>query len=232
MIQSLSRQELHHEIFGSILDRSEMTPYLLLRTRNYESGLKQATKMMGNRGFDTYGSHELEAGESARAIRYIEQAYRYCFDFLFPFLKGQLKRLTELDSLNHGTYLHCARSIGEIESILDRRDFSEMVFEDPRHLFLMASSRKYPQVFYGYRGINLDVPSDWQKMACSMLKVAHLIKSVEEESQDINDCAQLGLFLKEQGQNLHDLYNYEWHIFPRMKRRKGRLSRSPLFFTS
>ncbi len=211
MIQNPSRQELHHEIFGSILDRSEMTPYLLLRVRNYESALKQATKMMGNRGFDTYGSNDLERGEKERAIRYIEQAYRYCSDFLFPFLNGQLERLTGLYSSIHDTYLGCARSIGEIESILDRRDFREMVFEDPRHLFLMASSGKYPQVFYGYRGINLDVPPDWQKMACSLLKIAHLIKSVEEESQDINDCAQLGLFLKAQGQSLQDLYNYEWH---------------------
>ena len=206
-----SSQELHHEIFGSILDRGEMTPYLLLRTGNYESALRQAAKMMGNRGFDTYGGHELEAREKERAAKYIEQAYRYCFNYLFPFVKGQLERLKVLDSLNHDIYLSCAKSIGEIESILDRRDFREMVFQDPRHLFLMASSKKYPHVFYGYRGINIEIPPDWQQMACSMLKVAYLIKSIEEDSQDINDCAQLGLFLQIQGQSLHDLYNYEWH---------------------
>jgi uncharacterized protein (TIGR04552 family) len=211
MKQRPSNQELLHEIFGSVLDRSEMTPYLLLKSSNYESALKQATKMMGNRGFDTYGSHELEGGEKERATKYIEQAYRYCFDFLFPFVKGQLERLTELDSLNHEVYRQCVKDISNIESILDRHDFKEMTFEDPRHLFLMASSRKYPHVFYGYRGMNLKVPADWQQMACSMLKVAHLIKSIEEDSQDVNDCAQLGFFLQMHGQSLHDLYNYEWH---------------------
>ena len=45
-------QELHHEIFGSILDRAELSPYLLLLADNYQTALKQATKMMNNRGFD------------------------------------------------------------------------------------------------------------------------------------------------------------------------------------
>ena len=47
-----SSQELHHVIFGSILDRTEMSPYLLLSADNYQTALKQATKMMNNRGFD------------------------------------------------------------------------------------------------------------------------------------------------------------------------------------
>ena len=47
------RHELYHEIFGSILDRTEMTPYLLLRSATYQVALRQATRMMGNRGFDT-----------------------------------------------------------------------------------------------------------------------------------------------------------------------------------
>jgi len=211
MKHKASGQELHYEIFGSILDRSEMTPYLLLRVMNYESALRQATKMMGNRGFDTYGGTELEAGEKERATGYIKQAYRYCLDYLLPFLKGQLERLKALNSLNREIYTDCVKDIREIEATLQGRDFSEMVFEDPRHLFLMASSGKYPQVLYGYRGIDLDVPGDWQQMACSLLKVAHLIKSIEEDSQDTNDYAQLGLFLHMQGQSLNDLYNYEWH---------------------
>ena len=45
-------QELQHQIFGSILDRTEMSPYLLLATENYQTALKQAAKMMSNRGFD------------------------------------------------------------------------------------------------------------------------------------------------------------------------------------
>ena len=53
------RHELYHEIFGSILDRAEMTPYLLLRSANYRTALRQATRMLGNRGFDTQGTDEL-----------------------------------------------------------------------------------------------------------------------------------------------------------------------------
>ena len=37
-------QELHHEIFGSILDRNQMTPYLLLKADTYETALRQATR--------------------------------------------------------------------------------------------------------------------------------------------------------------------------------------------
>ncbi len=70
-------QELHHEIFGSILDRNQMTPYLLLKADTYETALRQATRMMGNRGFDTLGGYELAESESRRAMKYIEHAYRY-----------------------------------------------------------------------------------------------------------------------------------------------------------
>ncbi len=48
-------QELYHEIFGSVLDRTEMTPYLLLPAADFSHALKQVTKMMRNRGFDTIG---------------------------------------------------------------------------------------------------------------------------------------------------------------------------------
>jgi uncharacterized protein (TIGR04562 family) len=206
----VSSQELHHEIFGSVLDRAEMTPFLLLTAMGYESALRQATKMMGNRGFDTYGSDNLEEREKKRAVTYIDQAYRYCVHFLLPAIQGQLEKLKALGSVNHDLYQRCAQGVDEIESILGNRDFRELAFEDPRHLFLLASSRKYPHVFYGYRGAPMVVPPGWQQMACSLLKVAHLIKSIEEDSQDVNDCAQLGLFLQAQGRNLHDLYNYEW----------------------
>ncbi|MBF0567658.1 MAG: hypothetical protein HQK95_02205 [Nitrospirae bacterium] len=50
-----SKQELYHSIFGSILDRTEMTPYLMLHAYDYKTALSQATKMMGNRGFDIKG---------------------------------------------------------------------------------------------------------------------------------------------------------------------------------
>ncbi len=93
-----SRQELHHEIFGSILDRTEMTPFLLLPAGNYETALRQATKMMGNRGFDTLGNDELRKGESERAQKYIEQVHKYFFDWMFPFVKDQLEGLAALRS--------------------------------------------------------------------------------------------------------------------------------------
>ncbi len=205
-----SNQELHHEIFGSVLDRTEMTPYLLLRAGDYETAIGQATRMMGNRGFDTVDDNELHEDEKKRAQKYVEQAYRYFLYSMFPFLKNQLRGLLSLNSGNAGLYRDCLQSIGEIESTLHSREFRNIVFDDPRHLFLLASSKKYPRVFYGYKGALMDVPPVWQRTACSILKMAHLIKSIEEDSQDINDYAQLGLFLEEQGQRLEDLYNYDW----------------------
>jgi uncharacterized protein (TIGR04552 family) len=48
--------------------------------------------------------------------------------------------------------------------------------------------------------------------------MCHLIKSIEEDSQDINDYAQLGFFLEREGRSLEDLFHYDWehpeHIPP------------------
>ena len=99
MHHTSSGQELHHEIFGSILDRTEMTPFLLLTAGNYETALQQATKMLGNRGFDT-PDNTLQESERERARTYIEQAYRYFLNWLFPFSKNQLERLAALHSAN------------------------------------------------------------------------------------------------------------------------------------
>ncbi len=210
MKDNSSHQELHHEIFGSILERSEITPYLLLRTGNYETSMRQATKMLGNRGFDTFGNNELHESEKKRALAYIEQVNKYCFSFMLPFLKKQLENLRALHSGNLDIYRECLRAIGETEACAKNTDFKKLVNEDPRHLFLLASSKKYPHVFYGYKGKNLEVPAEWQQLACSILKMGHLIKSIEEDSQDINDYAQLGLFLETEGQSLDDMYNYDW----------------------
>ena len=204
-------QELHHEIFGSILDRNQMTPYLLLKADTYETALRQATRMMGNRGFDTIGGDKLVESESKRAMKYIEHAYRYCFNFLFPSLKGHLEKLINLKSPNFDLYRECVDAIGETGSVMNKDSFREIVFEDPRHLLLMASSLKYPRVFHGYKNRDMDIPAEWQHTACSILKVAYLIRSIEEDSQDINDYSQLGLFLEMEGQSLNDLYNYEWN---------------------
>ena len=206
----LASQELHHEIFGSILDRTEMTPFLLLPARDYASSLKQATQMMANRGFDTLGRDELQESERERAAHYIKRAYAYFFDGLFPFATKQLEGLISLQSSNDGLYRTCLKAIGVTASVLQDQQFRSLVDEDPRHLFLLASSRKFPFVFFGYQGKAYDVPAIWQQAACSLLKMGHLIKSVEEDSQDINDYAQLGFFLELQGQSLDDLYHYDW----------------------
>jgi uncharacterized protein (TIGR04562 family) len=203
-----SSQELHHEIFGSILDRTEMTPFLLLPARDYATALSRAAKMMANRGFDIVGD-ELLASEKERAQGYISRVYRYFLGWLFPFVRKQLEGLAALQSENAGLYRHSLQAIGEIESVLSNREFRRIVGEDPRHLFLLASSRRYTGVFHGYKS-GLDVPAAWQQIACSMLKMGHLIKSVEEDSQDINDYARLGFFLESQGQSLDDLYRYGW----------------------
>ncbi len=111
--------------------------------------------------------------------------------------------------------------------------FQHIVDEDPRHLFLPASSRKYPGVFSGYQGRSFDVPAAWQQAACCLLKMAHLIKSVEEDSQDINDYAQLGFFLEQQGRRLDDLYEYDWDhpaYIPGNKPAQRALVKSSAFF--
>jgi len=69
MKDTSSAQELHHEIFGSVLDKSEMTPYLLREAGNYEKALRQAAKMMGNRGFDMFGSNELPESEKNQGTK-------------------------------------------------------------------------------------------------------------------------------------------------------------------
>jgi uncharacterized protein (TIGR04562 family) len=210
MEQRSSSQELHHEIFGSILDRAEMSPYLLLSADNYQTALKQATKMMNNRGFDIIGNGELQESEQERAKTYVNRTYNYFFNWMFPFVKTQLKGLLALNSINADFYRHSLQAIERVESILNSTGFQEIVRKDPRHLFLLASSGKYPTVFHGYQGKNMEVPLEWQQTACSMLKMGYLIKSIEEESQDINDYAQLGFFLEAENQSLDDLFNYDW----------------------
>lgn len=167
--------------------------------------------MMANRGFDTFGNDALQKSEHDRAQTYIEQVYRYFFNWMFPVLADQLNTLVDLGSENLLLYRKCLASIAGIEAVLKDERFREIIKEDPRHLFLMASSKKYPNVFEGYGGTRMDVPPSWQKIACSILKMGHLVKSIEEDSQDINDYAQLGLFLEMEGQSLHDLFHYAWN---------------------
>src|SRR5450759_5146080 len=140
MEQRLSSQELHHEIFGSILDRAEMSPYLLLSADNYQTALRQATKMMNNRGFDIIGNGELQESEQKRAKIYVNRTYNYFFNWMFPFVKTQLEGLLALDSINADLYRNSLQAIERVESILNNSGFQEIVSKDPRHLFLLASS--------------------------------------------------------------------------------------------
>ena len=100
-------QELHHEIFGSILDQTEMTPFLLQPATDYATSLRQATRMMANRGFDTLGSTELQKSERKRALQYSRRAYDYFFKDLFPFVSHQLDGLSSLRSPNETFYRTC-----------------------------------------------------------------------------------------------------------------------------
>ena len=138
------------------------------------------------------------------------RTYSYFFEWLFPFVKAQLAGLVSLDSTNVEFYKSGLQAIAHVEAILNNTEFKKIVTQDPRHLFLLASSGKYPTVFYGYQGQQRDVPVEWQQTACSMLKMGYLIKSIEEESQDIHDYAELGTFLENESQSLDDLFNYDW----------------------
>jgi hypothetical protein len=203
-------QELHHAIFGSILDQTEMTPFLLQPATDYFSSLKQATRMMANRGFDTLGSEALRTSERERAAQYIRRAFDYCFKALFPFVSRQLEGVASLRSPSEGLYRSCLAEISALSAILNDRSFRALLADDPRHILLLASSRKYSFVFSGYQGRDFVIPPYWQEAACCLLKTIHLIKSVEEDSQDINDVAQLGFFFEDSGIGLHDLYQFDW----------------------
>ena len=93
MLDSSIQDELYHEIFGSILDRTKLTPYLLKRSDGYEPALRQATFMMGNRGFDISGVEGLRESEKERAQVYVRQVRSYYEGWLFPFVRGQLEQL-------------------------------------------------------------------------------------------------------------------------------------------
>ena len=210
MTDKSSSTELHHEIFGSTLDRTEMTPYLLLSADNYTKALLQSAQMMKNRGFDVVDGYGLLDSERQRAAGYINQSCNYFTNWLLPTVKSQLENLAGLNSVNGPLYRTNLDAILQVERILHDSAFLSLLEEDPRHLFLLASSRRYPELFHGYKGTNLAVSTSWQQTACSILKMSFLIKSIEEDSQDINDYAQLGFFLTTTGRSLHDLFHYEW----------------------
>src|SRR5512134_2124391 len=171
----MAEQELHHEIFGSILDRAEMTPFLFLRAVDHATALAQATRMMANRGFDAPEGAGLGPGERERAAQYVRRARAVLFEGIFPFVAAQLDTLADLGSPNAGRYRAALDALAAAAAVLRDPAFRRLVDEDPRHLFLLASSRRHPRVFSGYRGGSFDVPPGWQQAACALLKTAHLV---------------------------------------------------------
>ncbi len=203
-------QELYHEIFGSILDRHEMTPYLLQNCNDYNDAISQTTKMMANRGFDATGTF-LSDSEKKRAISYVMLSLDYFLEWLFPFLLHQLHLLHSLHSERQQLYRLCIDAIDTIRKTLSDVTFIELITSDPRHLFLLASSAKYPGLFAGQTEYPEHIPWLWQRISCGTLKMCHLIKSIEEDSQDINDFTRLGFFLQSKGLSLENLYDYNWN---------------------
>src|SRR5512147_1807478 len=130
MEETPTDHELHHEIFGSILDRTEMTPFLLLPARDYATSLVQAARMMANRGFDTRGD-ELPDSEREMAAQYIGRSHAYIFIWLFPFVTRQLEGPAPPRSPNAGLSRNCLRAVGEAGSVLRNPDFRRVVDEDP-----------------------------------------------------------------------------------------------------
>jgi len=204
------RHELYHEIFGSVLDRSELTPYLLRDCADYRTAIGRATLMMANRGF-AIADREPAHGELERAAKYVERAIDYLRGYLIPSVSGQLGDLCGLQSRQAGLYRDAIESLDDIRALVDSGALACLIREDPRHLFLLASSGKYPHIFRGYTGAPEHVPPRWRLAACSILKLCHLIKAIEEDSQDIFDYASLGLFLRSRRISLSNLYRFPWH---------------------
>lgn len=209
----MNRQELYHEIFGSILDRREMTPYLLRNCENYPSAIKKTNLMLANRGFDLIDG-ELCPLERERVLSYAEQAFTYYTQVLFPSLDRQLQSLAALNSRQRQLYVDTISRLSTIRAVMASRSFLAFIREDPRHLFLLVSCGKYPNLFQGYTEENFIPGKHWCSCACAVLKMCHLIKAVEEDSQDIHDYAQLGMFFESKGQSLTNLASFDWENPP------------------
>ncbi len=206
----MGKQELFHEIFGSVLDRGEMTPYLLRNCDSYATALERASRMMANRGFDTNRGGDISR-EISRAGAYVRTAIEYVDGALLPTVRAQFEKLANLNSPAEAVYREQLRAIGTIRELLGPGPFRDLVDEDPRNLFILSSSAKYPHLFEGYPGGSFAVPRKWKMMSCLILKTCHLIKSIEEDSQDINDYARLGMRMEARGLKLWGLFNLDWN---------------------
>lgn len=201
--------ELYHEIFGSVLDKREMTPYLLRNCDGYENAMAKATAMLANRGFDVLDGR-LPERELSRSRVYVRRSLDYFRRWLFPFLGARLEELALLGTPRAILYREAASALESLETLYFSGGLSDFALEDPRRLFLLVSSGKYPDLFRGYAGGPVDLSPSRRIAACALLKMCHLIKSLEEDSQDIHDYAELGLFLQSEGVGLTDLYGLDW----------------------
>ncbi len=209
MAESDQGQELYHEIFGSVLDRSELTPYLLRDCAGYDDALARAGLMLVNRGFSMTDG-ELDSGELARAAGYVRMSLDYLRGSLIPAVSSQLRRLSSLGSSLAGDYRRAMDSLDAIGTLLFRGELASLIAEDPRHLFLLASGAKYPHLFRGRPGAPDRIPPAWRLASCSLLKLCHLVKALEEDSQDIFDFAQLGMFFGSRNIPLTGLFSFAW----------------------
>lgn len=201
--------ELYHEIFGSVLDRHGLSPYLLDGCADYASALRGASQMMGNRGF-ILRDGDLAEGELNRANGYVRRALDYLRGSLFRFLSEELGKLAEIESPLRSLYRETLRGIGELSELYRDGGFVSLAKEDPRHLFLMASQARYPHLLRGCPLAPETIPRSWRHLACSLLKTCHLVKSIEEDSQDIYDFACLGFFFKSVGVSLDSMFDFDW----------------------
>ena len=202
-------QELYHEIFGSVLDRKELTPYLLRNCSGYDDAMRGATTMMANRGFIVDGG-KIAPGELDRAGLYVSEAIGYLADSLLPSVSGQLAQLSRLSSHLRPVYGRALADIRDIDALISKGEFRTLVDQDPRHLFLLASSAKYPHVFAGSPSGPDRVPPRWRMGACAILKLCHLIKAIEEDSEDVYDYARLGFWFESRKLSLTSLASRDW----------------------
>ncbi len=205
----MNTHELYHDVFGSVLDRRDMTPYLLRNCTSYAAALARTDRMLANRGFDR-DQETLLPGELLRAASYVSSALQYYAGYLLPLVAEHLASLEKLGGPARETYRTAVETITKIRTLLESPEFRGFVMEDPRHLFLLVSLRRYPDLFKGYRDSTFSPPPEWLHAACSLLKMAHIIKAIEGDSQDIHEFAQLAFFFSGHGQRLTNLYSMNW----------------------
>lgn len=203
------RQELYHEIFGSILDRTSLTPYLLRDCKDWQQAREAASRMLANRGFDAIDP-ALAESELKRAAAYVHRAVVYITRSLCPTMIRQLKELENCATPRQNLYRSAYRTLQRICSDMTAGTLMHLVSEDPRNLFLLVSASSNENLFKGHPEVTGTVPVQWRMTACAILKVCHLIKSIEEDSQDIHDFACLGFFFNEQNIPLTGLFNFPW----------------------